>query len=123
MRKDKVLIVFLLTSLLILAMAYAYGILTQFDEMKKRPVRIAYLVSDLIVVFPLGIATIAGFLLKKRWSKSMQLLTAGALVFDMIHQTIYLMQDNYFKINLILPVSFSIILVIYAILVFYYSME
>src|SRR5215831_8855787 len=83
--------VYLLFAILaILAAAYVYGVGTQWREMVARPVRACYFLSDLTVVFPLGLAAGVGLLGGRRWAAHLFLVVIGALVFDTAHQVYYL---------------------------------
>ena len=93
--------VYLLFAILaILAAAYVYGVGTQWREMVARPVRACYFLSDLTVVFPLGLAAGVGLLGGRRWAAHLFLVVIGALVFDTAHQVYYLFFEDYFDVPL-----------------------
>ena len=101
--------------LALLLVAYSYGLTTQWDQMTERPVRASYFFSDLLVLFPLGIASIVGLSRRKSWSGHIYLLTLGVLLFDMAHQMFYLFFDNYFGVPLYVPVMVMAIVIVYSI--------
>ena len=101
--------------LALLLMAYSYGLTTQWDQMTQRPVRASYFFSDMLVLFPLGIASLVGLVRRKRWSGHIYLLTLGVLLFDMAHQMFYLFFDNYFGVPLYVPIMVMAIVIVYSI--------
>lgn len=98
------------TVLIILTTAYVFGLSQQLSAMLEKPVRITYFISDVLVIFPLGILCIWSILQKKNKSDYYILCFIGALLFDMVHQTVYLFFDNYFEINLAIPVLMSVLI-------------
>lgn len=110
-RTERTITIILTGILLLLTAAYIYGVGTQFEEMLARPVRISYFAADLLVLFPLAIATIAGMMRQRAWRYRMLWLTLGVLLFDMAHQMIYLFRDNYFEVHLAVPVVLFLLIV------------
>src|SRR5262249_46683847 len=68
--------------------------------MLARPVRVSYFLSDVTVVFPLGLWAGIGLLLGHRRAARAFLLVLGALVFDTAHQVYYLFFEDYFGVPL-----------------------
>lgn len=114
-RSEKRITIILAGILLLLTVAYVYGVGTQLEEMLARPVRISYFASDLLVLYPLGIATIIGMVRRHAWRYRALWLTLGALLFDMAHQMIYLFRDNYFGVHLAVPVLLFLLIVAFTV--------
>lgn len=110
-RMEKTVAIILTGILLLLTAAYVYGVGTQFEEMLERPVRISYFVADLLVLYPLAIATIVGIVRRRAWRYRTLWLTLGVLLFDMAHQMIYLFRDNYFEVHLAVPVLLFLLII------------
>lgn len=98
------------TVLIFLTAAYVYGLSTQLSLMLDKPVRMSYFIADVLVIFPIGILCIWAIWQKKNNSNYYILCFIGALLFDMVHQTVYLFFDNYFEINLAIPIVMSVLI-------------
>jgi hypothetical protein len=116
---EKISVWILIFILVLLASAYVYGLSSQLSEMINRPVRITYFISDIIILYPLGVAAIVGMFKSKIWGRRFFLLTLGALLFDMAHQVIYLMWENYSGLPIIVPVILLVIVLVYAVFTYY----
>jgi hypothetical protein len=102
--------------LILLALGWVWGVISNWDQIVSRPVRLAYIICDFLFVIPAGL--IAGFGLKrgKPWANSLFSLALGALLFDIAHGIFYLIWDNYFGVPLL--VAFILLLVVIGYVIF-----
>jgi peptidoglycan/LPS O-acetylase OafA/YrhL len=82
--------------LALLALGWIGGVLFNWQEIESRPVRLAYIICDFLLVIPVGV--VAGIALRrgKSWAKMLFALALGALLFDIAHGVFYTIWDNYF---------------------------
>lgn len=99
--------------LALLALAWVFGVMENWDGMIERPVRAAYFLCDATLVIPLGIAAGIGVLKDQRWARYLFIFVLGALLFDTAHQVYYLIWDNYFGL------PFAYFLALYALIAVY----
>lgn len=90
--------ILLLVILALLALGWAYGVLTDWQAIADRPVRLAYLIADFGLVIPLGVIGAVGVLRRRAWSAPLFAVALGALLFDIAHGVFYLIWDNFFGI-------------------------
>jgi hypothetical protein len=102
--------------LILLALGWVGGAIFNWNEIVTRPVRLAYIICDFLLVIPLGVA--AGIGLKRGlvWGRMLFPFALGALLFDIAHGIFYLIWDNYFGVPWI--AAFVLLLVVIAYCVF-----
>jgi hypothetical protein len=84
--------------LVLLALGWIGGAITNWNAIASRPVRLAYILCDFLIVIPLGFIAGVGLKRRKSWADSLFSLALGALLFDVAHGIFYLIWDNYFGI-------------------------
>ncbi|NOG51714.1 MAG: hypothetical protein HND48_21515 [Chloroflexi bacterium] len=75
--------------------------------------RLAYIICDLFLVIPLGVAGGYGLKRGKSWGGPVFVLALGVLLFDIAHGMFYLIWDNYFGIPLWLGFILLAVLIVY----------
>lgn len=88
--------------LILLALGWVWGIVSNGNEIASRPVRLAYIICDFLFVIPVGVIAGIGLKQGKPWARALFPLALGALLFDIAHGVLYLIWDNYFGIPLLL---------------------
>jgi hypothetical protein len=116
---EKVTLALLGVIMLTLTAAYVYGVSTQWEMMKARPVRIAYFVGDLTVLYPLAIVAFIGMIRRRPWGRRFMYMTIGALLFDTAHQVYYLFGDNYFGASHLVKVLLLAVIIAFSIFAYY----
>lgn len=86
--------------LVLLALGWVWGAVSNWGEIESRPVRLAYIICDFLIVIPLGVAAGLGLKRGHAWATPLFPLALGALLFDIAHGVFYLIWDNYFGIPL-----------------------
>lgn len=104
----------LLAILALLAVGWAFGAATRWEEIEDRPVRLAYLIADFGIVIPLGVAAGVGALRRRAWAYPLFAVAVGALLFDIAHGVLYLIWDNYFDIPLVAGFGILVLALAYA---------
>jgi hypothetical protein len=89
----------LLVVLVLLALGWVYGVIANWGEIESRPVRLAYIICDFLIVIPVGLAAVYGLKRSRPWGGAVFALALGALLFDIAHGIFYILvppYDNYF---------------------------
>jgi hypothetical protein len=101
--------------LILLALGWVYGVIANWDQIASRPVRLAYIICDFLLVIPVGFAAGIGLKRGKPWANTLFALALGALLFDIAHGMIYLIWDNYFGIPMLVGFLLLLVLIGYTI--------
>ena len=119
MDKQLRIVVYVLYGFLaLLALGWAWGAATNWEEIASRPVRLAYVICDFALVIPLGVAAGWGLLQRKAWAFFLFPLALGALLFDVAHGVFYLIWDNYFGVPWIVAFALLLTLGVYLVMAF-----
>jgi hypothetical protein len=101
--------------LILLALGWVYGVIANWDQIASRPVRLAYIICDFLLVIPVGFAAGIGLKRGKPWANTLFALALGTLLFDIAHGMIYLIWDNYFGIPMLVGFLLLLVLIGYTI--------
>jgi hypothetical protein len=101
--------------LVLLALGWVWGVISNWNEIVSRPVRLAYIICDFLIVMPLGFVSGWGLKNGKPWAKTLFPLALGALLFDIAHGIFYLIWDNYFGVPLFLAFVLLIVFIGYVV--------
>jgi len=101
--------------LILLALGWVWGAISNWEQIASRPVRLAYIIVDFLFVIPAGFAGGIGLKRGKAWANSVFALALGALLFDIAHGIFYLIWDNYFGVPLLVAFIFLLVLIGYVI--------
>ncbi len=101
--------------LVLLALGWIGGVIFNWEAIASRPVRLAYIICDFLIVIPVGIAAGIGLKRGQPWANSLFALALGALLFDIAHGIIYLLWDNYFGVPWIVALLILLVVVAYTV--------
>jgi hypothetical protein len=101
--------------LILLALGWVWGVVSNWEEIASRPVRLAYIICDFLFVIPVGVTAGIGLKRGKTWATTLFALALGALLFDVAHGVLYLIWDNYFGIPLWAAFALLILTVVYTV--------
>jgi hypothetical protein len=85
---------FLATAIL-LPIGWLVAVIVSWDHIVDSHARLGYLIGDVGIVTPLCFATWHGLRHARDWTRVVFMFTAGALVYDLVHFGVYLIQENF----------------------------
>jgi hypothetical protein len=85
---------FLATAIL-LPIGWLVAVIVSWDHIVDSHARLGYLIGDVGVVTPLCFATWYGLRHGRDWARPVFMFTAGALVYDLVHFGVYLVQEDF----------------------------
>ena len=85
---------FLATAVL-LPIGWLIAVIVSWDHIVDSHARLGYLIGDVGVVAPLCFATWHGLHRSLDWARPVFMFTAGALVYDLVHFGVYLVQEDF----------------------------
>ena len=85
---------FLATAIL-LPIGWLVAVLVSWDHIVDSHARLGYLIGDVGLVTPLCFATWYGLRHARDWARVVFMFTAGALVYDLVHFGVYLVQEDF----------------------------
>jgi peptidoglycan/LPS O-acetylase OafA/YrhL len=99
--------------LVLLALGWIGGAISNWPAIQSRPVRLAYIICDFLIVIPLGVAAGVGLKQGRPWARNLFVLTLGALLFDIAHGVFVQIWDPYFGVNWLLTLPLIVLVVVY----------
>jgi peptidoglycan/LPS O-acetylase OafA/YrhL len=99
--------------LVLLALGWIGGAIANWDQIVNRPVRLAYIICDFLIVIPLGFIAGIGLKQGKLWAPNLFVLTLGALLFDIAHGVFVQIWDPYFGVHWLLMMPLLVVVVVY----------
>jgi hypothetical protein len=85
---------FLATAIL-LPIGWVVAVIVSWDHIVDSHARLGYLIGDVGIVTPLCFATWYGLKHATEWARPVFMFTAGALVYDLVHFGVYLIQEDF----------------------------
>jgi hypothetical protein len=85
---------FLATAIL-LPIGWVVAVIVSWDHIVDSHARLGYLIGDVGIVTPLCFATWYGLKHATEWARPVFMFTAGALVYDLVHFGVYLVQEDF----------------------------
>jgi|FLYN01.1.fsa_nt_gi hypothetical protein len=101
--------------LALLALGWIGGVIFNWQAIASRPVRLAYIICDFLLVIPVGLAAGIGLKRGKPWADSLFTFALGALLFDIAHGIFYLIWDNYFGVPWLIALILLLVVVGYTV--------
>lgn len=101
--------------LALLALGWIGGVIFNWGEIVSRPVRLAYIICDFLLVIPLGVIAGIGLKQGKPWARNLFVLTLGALLFDIAHGVFVQIWDPYFGVHWLLMLPLLVIVIVYVV--------
>lgn len=93
-------LVFLITGL-VLAIGWPISAWIDWNDIITSHTRLGYLIGDICLAVPLCLISYRGLQREAPWGPSVSLLAIGALAYDTIHFGIFLIQEQFLNIPLV----------------------
>jgi hypothetical protein len=80
---------------ILLPIGWVIAVIVSWDHIVDSHARLGYLIGDVGIVTPLCFATWYGLKHATEWARPVFMFTAGALVYDLVHFGVYLIQEDF----------------------------